>query len=280
MVKKVLIEQGELERMQQRQLREYTPEMHSLANIHTEMRKVFDNKKLTPTQKLTLLATYTSRFDKLKKETGALSGAAHSSLAVPATPIAKTEPVKKDEQEHVEAEEQKHEVDQEEEEAVAEPKDDDEKEEESPLLAVRRMGIKGIYAEKAERLYDKILAHPKVLTRNEQGELVLNGEPQPGTSFDKLFTSMVSQARDLNQTGMKRFLGALRQIGVRADELSGKNLRSLYLEPVTNTKSTRKRLHELRQSEAHAVAPTSKAGSSQEGNGPPGRRPNVLYVYS
>ena len=33
-IKRVLIEQAELDRMQQRQLREYSPELHSMASMY------------------------------------------------------------------------------------------------------------------------------------------------------------------------------------------------------------------------------------------------------
>ena len=74
MVKKVLVEQAELDRLHQRQLQDYSPEMHSLARLQTQMTKVLWSKNLTADQKLDLLLSLKTRFDRLKKDTGALSG--------------------------------------------------------------------------------------------------------------------------------------------------------------------------------------------------------------
>jgi len=67
MSKKVLIEKAELDRLQQRQLRDYTPELHSMSNIQNEMNAVLRNRKLSATQKLHFLNSYSTRFDKLRK---------------------------------------------------------------------------------------------------------------------------------------------------------------------------------------------------------------------
>ena len=59
MVKKVLVEQAELDRLHQRQLQDYSPELHSLARLQTQMTKVlwrqkpFGRSKARPTPKLT-----------------------------------------------------------------------------------------------------------------------------------------------------------------------------------------------------------------------------------
>ena len=51
-VKNVLIEKGELDRLQQRQIREFSPEVHNVANIRTRMAMIFDNKKCQLMQSL------------------------------------------------------------------------------------------------------------------------------------------------------------------------------------------------------------------------------------
>ena len=62
-VKKVLVEQAELDRIQQRQLKEYSPELHSLARLQTHMAETLARKDLSTEQKLQLLCSYQSRFD-------------------------------------------------------------------------------------------------------------------------------------------------------------------------------------------------------------------------
>ena len=45
--KKVMIEQAELDRLQQRQIREHSPELQVMARLLNNMRDIMANKKLT-----------------------------------------------------------------------------------------------------------------------------------------------------------------------------------------------------------------------------------------
>ena len=83
MVKEVLVEQAELDRLQQRQLQDYSPELHSLARLQTQMTKVLWRKNITADQKLDLLLSLQTRFDRLKKDTGALSGGPNKVQTIP-----------------------------------------------------------------------------------------------------------------------------------------------------------------------------------------------------
>ena len=93
---------------------------------------------------------------------------------------------------------------------------------------VRELRVDPQYEHKARNLMLKILDNPEVLKRNEKGELVVNGVAEPDTNFNSLFSSMVNRVRDLEQPGIDKFLGALRQIGVKRDELSGLTLQRMY----------------------------------------------------
>ena len=73
--KKVLIEQGELDRLQQRQLRDYSPELQSMARLQNHIRNIMSRKNLFAEERLNLISGEQIQFDKLKKETGVLSGA-------------------------------------------------------------------------------------------------------------------------------------------------------------------------------------------------------------
>ena len=72
--KKVLIEQGELDRLQQRQLRDYSPELQSMAHLQNHIRNIMSRKNLSAEERLNLISGEQIQFDKLKKETGVLSG--------------------------------------------------------------------------------------------------------------------------------------------------------------------------------------------------------------
>ena len=73
--KKVLIEQAELDRLQQRQIREHSTELQAMARLLNNMRDIMANKKLTPEEQLNSISDMQIRLDKFKKETGVLSGA-------------------------------------------------------------------------------------------------------------------------------------------------------------------------------------------------------------
>ena len=73
--KKVLIEQAELDRLQQRQLRDHSPELQAMARMLNQMRDIMAHKKLTAEERLNSISNLHIRFDKLKKESGVLTGA-------------------------------------------------------------------------------------------------------------------------------------------------------------------------------------------------------------
>ena len=66
-VKRVLIEQAELERLQQRQLRDYSPELHSMSLLNNQINDIINKINITAEEKLNLLSTVQAIFDKLKK---------------------------------------------------------------------------------------------------------------------------------------------------------------------------------------------------------------------
>ena len=73
--KKILIEQAELDRLQQRQQRDYSPELQAMGRLLNEIRDIMANKKLSAEERMNMISGLQIRFDKLKKEIGVLSGA-------------------------------------------------------------------------------------------------------------------------------------------------------------------------------------------------------------
>ena len=73
--KKVFIKQVELDRLQERQLREHSPELQAMVRILYNMRDVTANKKLTAKERLNFILGLQIQFDKIIKQTGLLSGA-------------------------------------------------------------------------------------------------------------------------------------------------------------------------------------------------------------
>ena len=111
---------------------------------------------------------------------------------------------------------------------------------------------------------------------------------------------MVSNQQNLNQVGIDEFLRALRSLGVKKDDISGEPLKITYsnVTPYSTHQrhSTPTRYEDEEeddddedvrpQSHKHRVnkdKKTSSSSSPQKGKGyvykPPGRKPNILYVY-
>ena len=86
--KKVLIEQDELDRHQQCQISEHSPELQAMARLLNNMRYIMANRQLTAEERLKLISDMQIWFDKLKKETGVLSGGCFASPALEPPPAA------------------------------------------------------------------------------------------------------------------------------------------------------------------------------------------------
>ena len=84
--KNVLINQAELDRFQQRQLRENSPEFQAIVRLLNNMRDKA-NKHLTAEEQLNSISPLKIPFDKLKKETGLLSGAISTQGALDALSV-------------------------------------------------------------------------------------------------------------------------------------------------------------------------------------------------
>ena len=83
-----MIEQAELDRLQQRQIREHSPELQAMARLLNNMRDIMANRKLTAEERLNSISDMQIRFDKLKKVTGVLSGAFPANPALEPPPAA------------------------------------------------------------------------------------------------------------------------------------------------------------------------------------------------
>ena len=211
-VKRVLIEQAELDRLQQRQLRDYSPELHSMSLLNNQINYIINKTNMTAEEKLNLLSTAQARFDKLNKDTGVLSSGGQSS------PSSSTVDSQK---------------------AIASDantdNDDDQHDEDiqppaiSPAAkTVRKLNVQPMFEAKARNLMLKIMDHPDILSRNTNGEIIVNGKAEPGTNFDTIFKSLVGRSHDVSQPGFDTFLKALHQLGIRKQEFSGQVVKTRY----------------------------------------------------
>lgn len=262
-VKQVLVEQGELDHLRQRQIRDYSPEIRSMTLLQEEMLRTMMRPDLDAQQKLDLISGPTMRFNHLKAITNTLSG---SSAAQPSAPVAVTKQV--------------------------EDKKEEKKEVKTEPVAVSLDSatdtIAKSYKKKALDLMEKFSANPQVIARNADGELVVNGQAVPGSDFNKLYKTMFTGNGSATMTGMPELLGAMRQLQVSSAEvvsvpvkkaMSAAPARTLDKHELTLPKEEPDPENEgAKRSKSSKKKLSNK--NSQTGQGlPPGTRPRILYVY-
>lgn len=296
-IKKILVDKGEYDRLQQQQLREFQPQLQNMAELRNKIVKIHGNRGMSDDAKVSLLSVFQTRFDKLQKETGLPSTGtltASSNITSEQKTTNKAKP-KSDDGENSTSETTEND------DTRADPASDTEEmviDEKPTALTIQQFGIKRMYEPKAKNLLMKITHHPDILTRNNAGEIVVQGKAEPGTDFDTLFKSMVAPNPNLNQPGIDQFLDALKRIGVGYNELSSKALQQKYA-PAPPSGSSKSQLAALKNepsSIAKLEAPVKstktkissavkrKTEADQDGKGvkmsrPPGSRPNILYLY-
>ena len=271
--KKVMIDSAELDRMQQSQIRNYSPELHSLSQLHNQMINIIADKSMSADKKLNLLSSYEGRFNKLKKETGVLVGSVPADTDEDTPAIAAPQVTNQ---------------------AIALPDGSASDDADSPDQLISTMGIQPMYRNKARKLLIKIRQNPSVLTYNKKGEIIVKGKTVPGSDFSSLFQSMVGPKPDLKQQGTESFMGALHEIRVKPLELSGKAVQSKYTQikyrhakeapdenknepeqkPISSSKKP-----ESSTSRQKKPVPQKGQGVKRKSSIPPGTHPKILYVY-
>ena len=147
-------------------------------------------KKLNAEERLNLMFGLQIQFDKLKKETGLLSGAIQPQVAHEAPLAARlVQPnVLADKEIGSEIEPEKEEQEKQYEDVLDKKDKSDQASALLPQMArVIRWNVPGLYKQKAHRLLKKITEHPNILTRNENGEAVVYGDAIPASIFKSLF---------------------------------------------------------------------------------------------
>ena len=209
--KKALIEQAELDRLQQRQIREHSPELQAMARLLINMRDIMANRKHIAEERLNFISDMQIRFDKLKQETGVLNGAFPARPALDPPPVAPQMQLKVLAEKGIGPEQKPEEQEEKQYEDILDEKDKSAQASAvSPQMErVIRWNIPGVYLQQTHRFLKKIIEQPDILTRNENGEAVVYGDSIFGSNFKVLFKSMVSNQQDLHQVGIDNFHRAL-----------------------------------------------------------------------
>ena len=150
-----------------------------------------ERQKLTTEERMNLISELQIRFDKLKKETGVLSGALTAQVApappAPAPPVMPKVLAEKGIGPDIDIKDEE----KEDEIGKEEPVEKDQSNQASAVVFIMakivRWKVPGLYQQKAHQLLTKIQESPDILTRNENGEAVVYGNAIPGSIFKSLF---------------------------------------------------------------------------------------------
>ena len=289
-IKRVLIEQAELDRMQQRQLREYSPELHSMAAMYRKSIDILYSKDLSDGEKLRQLYAIDPSFNQLKSQINTLGSkpaVTPSSESALDAEAAAAKKVTTSEQVATQA-------------PGAQPA--------SPAspLDIRLIKLEPNVRAKAANHLLKITTNLQVLSRNAAGALVLYSEPVVGSYFDAIFQAAFTGNSSTDLPGTDSFFRGLRTLRVSMNALSSRNFVKAY---GSTPRRTKQGVLALDEEEEEEEGPSAKREREDDFKTPrrseppwsppirplksmrqsghklkkkpplPGWRPNVLYVY-
>ena len=120
------------------------------------------------------------------------------------------------------------------------------------------------YNKKLTELLPIINKNPNCLQSNSKGELILNGNLIPDSSYVDSFREIYRHSSKHNTLGQSQFLSVLSSLKIPPDLLSNSIIRTQYL------KLLKPKLD----------LSTSSSSYSQYGSGTPlGKRPRILFCY-
>jgi len=239
-----LIAQEELDRLKQRQLTSYNPELRSMVFLKDEMDQLLLRTDLPAEEKLKLFQTAQHRFQALRPDVQSTTAGTTTS-----TPRA----------------------------AAA-----DEEEEASPIAEGELLAMgpsTGVpqsatfarvvtnlpkqYRSKGTQLVEFFDEHPGRFSATSTGEMAIDGKPIPNSNFNDLIRHLYI-GHQQTPVGLEHFVSALRELNVPRTSISN-----------------RKVIDILNQGELFH-SPTGSPTITQKGKGrgfPPGKRPRILYLY-
>ena len=94
-VKQIMVEEGEYDRLRQRQFKDYSTEIRTMVKLAQQVFEILARNYLDPQHKLDLISVLQQRFNQLKEETNTLTGLTSAKCAAsPEVDAGKTDPNK------------------------------------------------------------------------------------------------------------------------------------------------------------------------------------------
>ena len=305
--KMTFIDKEDLLRLRQKQIRDYNPNLRALAEIKLAIDDALSNAKLQPHDKNVLVNLLNHRLTtlyKCAKSDGLIAGAAASPTElITTTPIAPTAmaPVA---QERLAAEPVVELLPDVPVEAQAiqppveaatqhEPVGPERKSMQTAgaleMPSMKELNITKTYTNKFDELSKEIRKHPHKINVSSTGEIVLNGNILPNSSFNNLIRALFIRKRDSNFEGEDEFIKVLNEINISPGLISHKIPKSI----LTSFRNPEFKGTESPDEYASFVEEPPEQEEAQEGEGkrskskkhslkihpPPGKSPRILWLY-
>ena len=241
---RALIEKAELERLHQRQIKEYDPTLRSLAQIQDQIVKLFDDPQLSDDGKCKILAHLHERY------AGLLSQYKRSAAPLAHIPSIKATHVPINKVIFQSSEDEA---------TVDEDGEDTLTSQDPPQIPnLSDANIPAHFGKKYEQFQNFLRDHQNEISTNDRKEIVLDGEAIAYSSFPDLLRSLYVRNQDLNLIGVQQFHRRLHSLNARLDMFSNR---------------------ETLNSLTHLNKKSQNQTQSGSGPRPPVKRTRILYVF-
>jgi len=272
-----LMREEEYQRMRQKQVQSYNPELRLLTRLDDDMNEILNDTTLPTDVKMRIFDHIKQRFKDVKASTSTV----RTKVLQPIEEVNEVEELDNEGEEESqvdeEAEEQHYQL------------PPPQKQKARAMDAEVLEGIQTSRQTKASGLLKKIQAHPDIISINNNNEIVLHGKTIRGSNyvdlFQSLYTHKVAQDTPEGNPGHSKFLLALNEINVPASLISSTAQYAKLVE-LKKTTPTREEdfISPIDSPSKFALDKTTplsvKQGKPMKGNGvPPGKRQRMMTLY-
>ncbi|KAF0138706.1 MAG: hypothetical protein FD143_3619 [Ignavibacteria bacterium] len=210
-----LIEEGELERLRQRQIKDYNPALKSLGFVQDQIEKLFNDSELDDESKHKILCYLQNKFGTLYKNFK--NGPANMPPVVMIPPVVAAE-----DQDELPVDDQppppgQMDVNEQLEDVNEEIKEENEEKFDDALNSgefALQVNLPSQYQKKFELFQTFLAQHKKEIHSNAAGELVLDNNIIPNSSLADLLRSFYVRSHSMNLIGLPDFLTKLKSLKV------------------------------------------------------------------
>ena len=269
--KMMLLEEAEVDRLRQKQIREYDPTLSALGRAQAQMEAFLLDDKLSDEEKLMLIEQAQQKFKRLKSAIGPIENVqpvtvpvAAAAAVVPPGAVAAAAPAPVA--------------------AVAGPS--------APAVDVIEQNLDPSRHADYKALKTMVDKNPKLLRVNQKGEIVFKDKLIPGSSYSDIVKAVLSGRNISTTPGVTEMLKGLHGMHATKKTFSTSSALSAALFPRTSARNVKVK-PSLSPSVTTAPAVTSSSTArvpspttfpsakrvKPDPNLPPGRSPRVLWLY-